>query len=104
MLGYPAQLHTPNNDLIIKSESIVPAEILELNSIIGIADLVRQQVGVAIVPLLENFDWHKDPNLRVLPLPDDLAVRRIGMLEQGTKSLITGQIRKLLMAAVAKEH
>lgn len=74
-----------------------------MNSIIGIADLVRQEVGVAIVPLLKNFDWHKAPNLQVLPLPGDLAVRRIGMLEQGTKSLINGQIRKLLMAAVAKE-
>ena len=86
---------------IIKSESVEPLEILELNSIIGIADLVRQQVGVAIVPLLKNFDWHKDPSLRVLPLPGDLAVRRVGILEQGTKSAITGEIRKLLMSAVA---
>ena len=87
---------------IIKSESIEPLEILELNSIIGIADLVRQQVGVAIVPLLKNFDWDKAPCLRVLPLPGDLAVRRVGILEQGTKSAITGEIHKLLMLAVAK--
>lgn len=61
---------------IIKSESVEPLEILELNSIIGIADLVRQQVGVAIVPLLKHFDWHKDPGLRVLNLPFALQADR----------------------------
>lgn len=82
-----------------RREAIEPNEILELNSIIGITELVRQQVGVAIVPLLKNFDWQHDPLLRVLPLPGAVGQRTIGMLEQGNKSLITGEIRNLLMAA-----
>jgi len=82
-----------------RREAIEPNEILELNSIIGITELVRQQVGVAIVPLLKNFDWQQDPLLRVLPLPGAVGQRTIGMLEHGNKTLITGEIRNLLMAA-----
>jgi len=82
-----------------RREAIEPNEILELNSIIGITELVRQQVGVAIVPLLKNFDWQHDPLLRVLPLPGTVGQRTVGMLEQGNKTLITGEIRNLLMAA-----
>lgn len=81
-----------------RQEAIEPEEILELNSIIGIAELVRQQVGVTIIPLLNNFDWQHDPLLRVLPLPDTVGRRTVGILEQGSKSLITGEIRSLLMA------
>lgn len=86
-------------DTFFRREGIEPNEILELNSIIGIAELVRQQVGVAIIPLLKNFDWQHDPLLRVLPLPDTVGQRTVGILEQGNKSLITGEIRTLLIAA-----
>lgn len=86
-----------------RREGIEPQEILELNSIIGIAELVRQRVGVAIIPLLNNFDWEHDPLLRVLPLPGGVEQRTIGILEQGNKSLITGEIRNFLMAAKTRE-
>ncbi|NWC57674.1 MULTISPECIES: LysR family transcriptional regulator [Pseudomonas] len=81
-----------------RREAIEPKQILELNSIIGIAELVRQRVGIAIIPLLRNFDWQHDPQLRVLALPGAVEQRTVGILEQGSKSHITGEVRNFLMA------
>jgi len=89
-------------DRVFKSASIAPDKILELNSIIGIADLVKQKVGITIVPLLRNYEWENDPALRVLPLPGEPECRWIGMLEHGSKSMITGEIRSFLMSAINK--
>lgn len=57
-------------------------EFLELNSIDSLVELVRQEVGVALLPLLANSDWLKDPSLHVLYLPKSMhaAVRRIGLV------------------------
>lgn len=89
-------------DRIFKHAAIVPEQILELNSIIGIADPVKQKVGIAIVPLLWNYEWESGPALRVLLLPGELEFRRIDMLEHGVKSMITGEIRNFLMSAINK--
>ncbi|QEI06592.1 LysR family transcriptional regulator [Pigmentiphaga aceris] len=89
-------------DRVFKSADIVPEQILELNSIIGIADLVKQKVGVTIVPLLRNYEWENDPALRVLSLPGDPEFRRIGMLEHGSKSMITSEIRSFLLKAIGR--
>ncbi|MGF6763629.1 DNA-binding transcriptional LysR family regulator [Paraburkholderia sp. GAS33] len=74
-----------------------PRQILELDSILGISELVRQGVGVAIVPMLAHSGWHKDPALRVFPVPDGTYSRRVGMLEPSRKGHITGIIRQHLV-------
>ncbi|MGE8453406.1 MAG: LysR family transcriptional regulator, partial [Pseudomonadales bacterium] len=76
-----------------------PQQILELNSILGIAALVRQQVGVSLVPLLQNVNWNDDPALKVLSLPGPQEFRSISIVEQGRKRHLTGEINRLLRVA-----
>lgn len=55
-------------------------EFLELNSIEALAELVRQRVGVALLPRLRSASWEQDPTLRVLPLPGMPLTRSLGLL------------------------
>jgi len=58
-------------------------EFLELNSIEALVELVRQQVGVTVVPQLRRARWLEDEALRVLPLQGGTPVMRtVGMLER----------------------
>jgi len=71
-------------------------EFLELNSIEALVELVRQQVGVTVVPLLQRARWLEDEALRILPLEIGGApvLRTIGMLER------RDQARRHVTAAV----
>ena len=55
-------------------------EFLELNSIEALAELVRQRVGVSLLPLLRRASWAQDPTLRVIALPELPLMRGIGLL------------------------
>ena len=55
-------------------------EFLELNSIEALAELVRQRVGISLLPLLRRASWAQDPTLRVIALPELPLVRGIGLL------------------------
>ncbi len=59
-------------------------EFLELNSIEALVELVRQEVGVTVVPLLKRARWRDDDALRILPLQPgaEPMVRTIGMLQR----------------------
>lgn len=57
-------------------------EFIEVNSIEAIVELVRQQVGVTLVPRLRRASWESDPALRVLPMPPQTPVRAVGMIER----------------------
>jgi DNA-binding transcriptional LysR family regulator len=59
-------------------------EFLELNAIEALVELVRQEVGVTVVPRLRRARWQDDPALRLLPLTVNGApvLRTIGMLER----------------------
>jgi Transcriptional regulator len=63
-------------------------DFLELNSIETLVELVRQEVGATLLPLLRGAAWERDPALRVLPLPARLegAVRPIGMIESAERA------------------
>ncbi|MNI15096.1 hypothetical protein D3C73_683840 [compost metagenome] len=47
-------------------------------------ELVRQEVGVTLLPLINGSNWQHSPELRILTLPQDLGPlsRAIGMLER----------------------
>ncbi|MBY4898219.1 LysR substrate-binding domain-containing protein [Cupriavidus sp. AU9028] len=59
-------------------------EFLELNSIEALVELVRQRVGVTVVPQLNRARWHEEEGLRVLPLDTGgrPLMRTVGMLER----------------------
>jgi DNA-binding transcriptional LysR family regulator len=58
------------------------AEFLELNAIEAIVELVRQRVGVALLPRLAHARWAEDPALRVLALPGPAMRREVGLLQR----------------------
>ncbi len=53
----------------LRKLGLAPQDFLELSSLSAIIDLVRQNVGITIVPHVKNADWANDALLRVLPLP-----------------------------------
>lgn len=55
-------------------------EFLELNSIETLVELVRQRVGISLLPLLRLARWEQDLTLRVLALPNPAPVRSMGLL------------------------
>ncbi len=73
-------------------------EFLELNSLEGIAALVRQGIGVSVVPLLRHALWAQDDALRVLPLGKKGPTRSIGLLERAhhDNMAVTAEIAKLM--------
>lgn len=63
---------------------VTVSEFLELNAIETVVELVRQDVGVALLPYLHGSYWADIPQLRVVHLPEGLGPvsRAIGMLER----------------------
>jgi DNA-binding transcriptional LysR family regulator len=64
----------------VHRQGVAVNEFLQLNSLDTIIELVRQDIGVAIVPLLRSASWQHDPLLRIVPLPVTCPPRTIGML------------------------
>ena len=71
-------------DRLLRRLAVPLNEFLELNAIETLVELVRQEVGVTLLPLINGSNWHASPELRILPLPADLGPmsRAIGMLER----------------------
>ncbi|ADG20067.1 transcriptional regulator, LysR family [Paraburkholderia atlantica] len=85
-------------DRALRKQRVKVNEFLELNSLEGIAELVRQGIGVAVVPLLRRSSWTHDDALRVVPLPDAGGRRNVGMLERaqhGKMSVTAAIVRQL---------
>ena len=57
-------------------------EFLELNAIETLIELVRQEVGVTLLPLINGSNWQQSPQLRILPADLGPSARAIGMLER----------------------
>lgn len=83
-------------DRALRRARLQVREFLELNAIEALVELVRQEVGVTVVPRLRRAGWERDSALRVLPLGADLPERRIGMLErrEHPRLPVTSAVRK----------
>ncbi len=55
-------------------------DFLQLNSIEALVELVRQQVGVSLLPRLRRASWEQDASLRVIALPGLPLQRPVGLL------------------------
>lgn len=77
-------------------------EFLELNAIEALVELVRQEVGVTVVPLLRRARWRDDEALRILPLlvNGEPVMRHIGMLERRDQG--RGQVTAAVRAACSE--
>ncbi|KNB24361.1 LysR family transcriptional regulator, partial [Salmonella enterica subsp. enterica serovar Typhimurium] len=87
-------------DRAVRRQHVRVTDFLELTSIEGIAALVRQRVGIAVVPLLRSATWAQEDSLRVIPLPGVSEQRSIGLLERTRhdKMGITSAIAQQVMA------
>ncbi|MCP3710800.1 LysR family transcriptional regulator [Paraburkholderia sp. CNPSo 3274] len=77
---------------------IEPLEYLELNSIETIVSLVRNDVGVSVLPVLQGGKWQSDPNLRLVSLPGRPFIRTVGMIHRKAhkQTLLTQTIADML--------
>ena len=80
----PHPAHGAAIDRLLRRLAVPLNEFLELNAIETLIELVRQEVGVTLLPLINGSNWQQSPQLRILPLPADLgpSARAIGMLER----------------------
>ena len=69
-------------DRALRRQRIKVNEFMELSSIEGIVGLVRQGLGVTVVPMLRNATWAQEETLRVIALPGVTEQRSIGLLER----------------------
>lgn len=84
-LRFDRSQHTGRQiDRVLLQMGIVPDDFLELNAIEQLLGLVRHDVGVTILPLLNTLQDADLSDLRVLPLPAALGspTRDIGMIER----------------------
>lgn len=61
-----------------------PQEFMELNSIETIVELVGDGMGVAMLPLLARHAWDRNPQLRVVPIPEAAESRQIALVQLRT--------------------
>ncbi|WP_310637896.1 LysR substrate-binding domain-containing protein, partial [Delftia acidovorans] len=80
-----------------------PQEFLELNSIETIVELVRDGMGVAMLPNLARHGWEGDPRLRVLPLAQTAESRQIALVQLRTaaRAEIITAVGQQFVAALA---
>jgi len=85
-------------DRALRKRRLKVDEFLELNSLEGIAALVRQGVGVAIVPLLRSALWTEDAALRVVRLGRKGPCRGIGLLERARHDnmAVTAEVARIM--------
>ncbi|MEM5448729.1 LysR family transcriptional regulator [Paraburkholderia guartelaensis] len=85
-------------DRALRELGIEPLEYLELNSIETIVSLVRNDVGVSVLPVLQGGKWQSDPNLRLVPLPGRPLIRTVGMIHRKAhkQTLLTQTIADML--------
>jgi DNA-binding transcriptional LysR family regulator len=57
-------------------------EYVELNSIETIVSLIRNNVGVSVLPRLHRGDWQTDPLLRLIPIADPPITRTVGLIQR----------------------
>jgi DNA-binding transcriptional LysR family regulator len=79
-----------------------PQEFLELNSIEAIVELVRDGLGVAMLPKLVQRTWDDDPLLRVLPIQQATEIRAFGLvlLRTAPRAEIISAVGQQFLAAL----
>src|SRR5690606_26209436 len=84
-LRFDRSQHTGRQiDRVLQKMGIIPDDFLELNTIEQLLGLVRRDVGVTILPLLNTLHGDDLNDLKILPLPAPLGspTRDIGMMER----------------------
>lgn len=81
---------------VLRKLRVKPQQVLELNAIETIVELVRSEMGVAILPQLQGSRWHSDAKLRVVAIEGTLR-REIALVHP------RGSAKAGVAAALARE-
>lgn len=106
-LRFDRSQHTGRQiDRVLQQMSIVPQDFLELNTLEQLLGLVRREVGVTLLPVLNSLQDAELDGLKVLPLPATLGAptRDIGLMEKrdNPRQAITQELHKRYKALVVK--
>ncbi|WP_144634170.1 LysR family transcriptional regulator [Bordetella genomosp. 13] len=88
-------------DELVRGLHLKHGEFIEMNSMRTIADLVRDDLGVTILPVPSSVDWERDPQLHVQRLDDARASRVVGLFEGEGRTYLTSVLREHLLAQQA---
>ncbi len=84
-------------DGFMRRQHLKMNDFLEMNAMRTIVDLVRDDLGVTILPLFRGAEWRNDKKLRVIPFDDKSACRNIGLFENENRGLLTSVLRQYLV-------
>lgn len=100
-IGYDRTSHTGMRiqRLYQRFESASP-NTLELNSLPSIVELVRQNVGVAIIPLLKGFELPKDTSLVIVPITRNNVYRHVGLIQRTSGSNVPAPVLMRILEAL----
>lgn len=87
---------------VLRRLQVTPNEILEVNAIVTVMELVRQNIGVSLVPKLRHVDWGQETSLITLQLPQGSPSRQIAFLENLSQATKTTLLRDQLLSALSK--
>lgn len=76
-------------------------DVLEMNAMRTIIDMVKEDLGVTLLPLPRGTDWDRDPDLRLEYFDDPQAHRNIGLFESESRSFLTSILREHLQDLAA---
>jgi len=89
-------------DELIRRHHLKPVEFLEMTTMRTIADLVKDDLGVAILPIPIASNWTRDPGLHVIRFDDPKATRTVGLFENESRTFLTSILREHLLAQIRK--
>lgn len=82
---------------VLAEAGVTSRDELELNSVEAAVEIVRQGIGISIVPQLANVQWEKDRALKVIRVPGVTIERCVGLLERT-------QHRRMQFTAAIKDY
>jgi len=83
-------------DRFMRRQHLKLNNFLEMNAMRTIVDLVRDDLGVTILPMFPGADWEMDKGLRIIHFDDELACRNIGLFENESRGFLTSVLRRYL--------
>lgn len=88
-------------DKLIRQQKLKLGEQLEMNAMRTIVDLVKDGLGVTILPQFPGAEWHKNKELRIEQFNSPAAFRNVGLFENEGRSHLTSTLRHQLVKSTA---
>lgn len=90
-------------DEFMRRRHLKPAEFLEMNAMRTMVDMVKENMGVTILPLPRGADWDQDPGLHVIRFDDPSAHRTIGLFENESRCFLSSVLREYLVHELSRD-